>query len=83
MTLQQDNFSVVDSGLFLSESQPFLAATPDGLVICTCCGESCLEINCLYCVKMTVFEAAGRKHFCLQNIDGRIGLPKTISMTIK
>ena len=76
-TLQHDNFSVVDSGLFLSESQPFIAATPDGLVTCTCCGGGCLEIKCPYCAKIdSVFEAVGRKHFCLQKIDGRIGLPK-------
>ena len=49
-----DSFSCCDSGLMISSSHPFLAATPDhadGIVDCTCCGMGILEIKCPYCIR--------------------------------
>ncbi|KAH8025144.1 hypothetical protein HPB51_003986 [Rhipicephalus microplus] len=42
------NFKCDVSGLQISQEQSFLAATPDGLVSCTCCGDGVLEIKCPY-----------------------------------
>ncbi|XP_070389189.1 uncharacterized protein [Dermacentor albipictus] len=39
------------SGLHISIERPFLAATPDGLVHCNCCGDGLLEIKCPYSAK--------------------------------
>ncbi|KAK3086590.1 hypothetical protein FSP39_020732 [Pinctada imbricata] len=35
-------------GLCISPKQPFIAASPDGLVRCQCCGEGLLEIKCTF-----------------------------------
>ena len=42
------NFSIRSTGLLVSTNYPFLGATPDGLVSCTCCGTGLLEIKCPY-----------------------------------
>ena len=36
------NFLVVDAGLFLSSTYPYLGASHDGIVSCSCCGVRCL-----------------------------------------
>ena len=38
-------FSVEEAGLFISTTYPFVAATPDGLVSCDCCGHGLCEIK--------------------------------------
>lgn len=35
-------------GLFIDPSNPYLGASPDGLVSCKCCGEGLLEIKCSF-----------------------------------
>ena len=40
------NFSCVNAGLHISAEYPFIAATPDGLLDCECCGEGLLEVKC-------------------------------------
>ena len=40
------NHSVNLSGLILNPNFPYLGASPDGIVNCSCCGVGCLEINC-------------------------------------
>lgn len=42
------NFVCRDSGLQISTEWPFLAASPDGVIKCTCCKEGVLEIKCPY-----------------------------------
>ena len=42
-----DSFEVKTCGLFLSASHPFIAASPDGIVKCLCCGEGVCEIKVL------------------------------------
>ena len=39
------NFKLTDTGLIVSEELPFLAASPDGLVSCSCHGAGLLEIK--------------------------------------
>ena len=34
------------TGLWISTESPFIAASPDGLVSCSCCGKGCIEIKC-------------------------------------
>lgn len=35
-------------GLFIDSTNPYLGASPDGLVSCKCCGEGLLEIKCSF-----------------------------------
>ncbi len=39
------DFEVSDCGLFISSDHPFLGASPDGLVNCSCCGAGVCEIK--------------------------------------
>ena len=34
-----------ECGLFISSKYPFMAASPDGLISCSCCGEGIYEIK--------------------------------------
>ena len=39
------NFKVQECGFFISVEFPFVGATPNGLVTCTCCSEGICEIK--------------------------------------
>ena len=41
------DFKIFDCGLFISEDYPFLGASPDGLVSCSCCSDGVCEIKVL------------------------------------
>ena len=45
------DFSFKLAGLFVNPSYPYLGASPDGLVSCTCCGEGVIEIKCPYGIR--------------------------------
>lgn len=47
------NLQVKPIGLVINTKYPFLGATPDGSVSCTCCGMRLLEIKCPYTYKDT------------------------------
>lgn len=42
---QYENFQVQDCGLFISKSDAYIGASPDGLVSCKCCGLGVCEIK--------------------------------------
>ena len=42
------SISVRECGLFVHPEHSYMAASPDGVVSCTCCGEGLLEIKCPY-----------------------------------
>eukprot|EP00794_Sanderia_malayensis_P006492 gene6492-7236_t len=44
-------FKVCESGLVVASDQPYLGASPDGIVSCSCLGKGVLEIKCLYTYK--------------------------------
>lgn len=46
MEKTHDNFEVSECGIFMKTSHPFLAATPDGISSCLCCGKGCIEVKC-------------------------------------
>lgn len=48
MSSFHNSFTMKESGLLLHTSYPFLAASPDGTVTCSCCGNGCIEIKCPY-----------------------------------
>ena len=41
-----ENFIISQCGLVIDPQNPFLGASPDGMVCCTCCGKGALEIKC-------------------------------------
>lgn len=48
MKTQHANFQLRAVGLVVKEQEPYLAATPDGIFSCSCCGEGAVEIKCPY-----------------------------------
>lgn len=42
------NFSVTKCGFIISLENPIFGASPDGLIVCDCCDDRCVEIKCPY-----------------------------------
>ncbi|KAL1423801.1 hypothetical protein MTO96_003721 [Rhipicephalus appendiculatus] len=65
------------SGLHISTKHHFLAAIPDGVLNCSCCGKGVLEIKCPYNGReRTVRELAASDSACLSIVDGTVMLKK-------
>ena len=69
-TLLHENLVVKDAGLHIHCEHPFLGASPDSHVECSCCREGVLEVKCPYCAKNNNLEilAQESKQFCLKKI---------------
>lgn len=66
MKEEHKNFTIKDSGLFISLQDPFLGASPDSIVACDCCGKGCVEIKCPFCNKdQFIFETLDERNTCL------------------
>ena len=67
-----------ESGLWVSPDKPWLAASPDGLISCKCCGDGVLEIKCTakYWAE-TTREIATRGDYEIELEDGVPQLKKT------
>ena len=48
VTSNHSHLKVTQTGLHLHSSYPFVGASPDGIVECSCCGLGLLEIKCPY-----------------------------------
>ena len=42
-----------ECGLILDETMPYIGASPDRLMSCSCCGKACMEIKCPYLINYT------------------------------
>jgi len=63
-------FAIKSSGLLLDPTNPFVGASPDGIVECSCRGSGVLEIKCPYSCKDKSFEIrAGEHSFFLEEDD--------------
>ncbi|XP_072039939.1 uncharacterized protein [Amphiura filiformis] len=66
-----ENFTCREAGLHLSAEHPFIAASPDGIISCDCCGEGLLEVKCpfTYCDKdlpnKENYDHEAMKTFCM------------------
>ena len=40
------NFEIANTGLIIEPLYPFMGASPDAVVSCTCCGHGVLEVKC-------------------------------------
>ncbi|XP_065916067.1 uncharacterized protein [Dysidea avara] len=60
------NFEYRDSGLVIHRDHPYIGASPDGIVQCSCCGYGVLEIKCPYCIR----EQDPNQASCLE--DGKL-----------
>ena len=71
MVKKHDNFKLSDAGLFTDQTNPFLGASPDGMVECRCCGEGVVEIKCPYCHNQDLpHDDDDDNSFCMINKKG-------------
>ena len=66
MMATHENCSIRLSGLIINEAYPFLAASPDDIITCKCCGTSLVEYKCPYRSK----EKHPKEAFLEENIGG-------------
>ncbi|XP_056008508.1 uncharacterized protein LOC130051168 [Ostrea edulis] len=70
---------VEECGLLTNPSYPYLGTSPDGLLHCPHCKESCgtLEIKCPYKYRtLSPSEAASQKDFFCELLDGKVTLKR-------
>ena len=62
------NLVVRNAGLFIHSEYPFLGASSDSHVVCSCCGKGVVEVKRQNCAKDKKLEmiADEDKQFCLQ-----------------
>ena len=71
------NPAVTECGLYLSEEKPFIAASPDGIVECDCCGQSVLEIKCPYSHRDKALSNPDKGFYLVTSENGNVKLDKT------
>ena len=72
-----ESLMIIKSGLILHPSYPFMGATPDGIIHCSCCGSGILEIKCPYSCRERSFKEVAKENdpdFCLEH--GLLSLKK-------
>ena len=78
MTQNHQSFILKQSGLLIDPANPFIGASPDGIVHCSCCGTGVLEIKCPYSCKEKPFDerAQERSFFLEAGASGDLVLKK-------
>ncbi|XP_034068739.1 uncharacterized protein LOC117544632 isoform X4 [Gymnodraco acuticeps] len=76
--LEGQGFSCKDSGLWLNPQWPYMGASPDGCVTCTCHGTGICEIKCPHSKheEANLRLCAGEQGFCLVNDGGTVKLDR-------
>ena len=70
MDKHHEDLIITVCGFYISEDNPYIGASPDGLVSCKCCGTGSIEIKCPFCKKCDVIsDATDDPKFCLEQ-DG-------------
>ena len=73
------DFEINKSGLIIDPIYPFMGASPDGLVCCTCCGRGVLEVKCPFSCKDKEFHSVtveNSKFFLYNDDDGTLKLKR-------
>ncbi len=58
---------VTECGLILDIETPYIGASPDGLICCSCCGKGVLEVKCPLYVK-DKFPEKDQDSFCMKKV---------------
>lgn len=54
----------------INQAYPHLGASPDGIILCDCCGTGCLEIKCPYCARGCLPGDDGAVDYLVMSEDG-------------
>lgn len=74
---QHESFECSPAGLTVNPSFPHLGASPDGVVICKCCGAGLLEIKCPYKHRDRHPHDISDANYCLHEAAEPVELKKT------
>ena len=71
----QENLTIRYSGLIINLNYPYIGASPDTIVECTCCRIRCLEIKCPYSHRGdSIPQMLGKKLYLHKNAEGKVQL---------
>ena len=77
MMEKHTDFKVSPCGFFVDQTTPYIGASPDALVECTCCDKGVIEIKCPFCAKdeqSSHAVAEKCKSFCLEKTESGLRL---------
>ncbi|XP_075550050.1 uncharacterized protein LOC142583458 isoform X1 [Dermacentor variabilis] len=78
MKRHHSDFKLLKPTVYLSTQHPYLAATPDAFISCTCCGKGVIEVKCPYpLARRGIQEASNDPNFYLENVNGKLTLKRT------
>ena len=66
-----DGLQITKAGLFIDPDRPYIAATPDGIIQCDCCGKRAVEVKCPFNYKDSLPDD-DEANFCMMRQDGLI-----------
>ena len=83
MAMTHTDFKISKCGLVKNQEYPWIHATPDLLVSCSCCGLGCGEIKCPFCTDKCDFHSYVLKRTsCLERVCGEFQLKEpTITLS--
>jgi len=67
MKRTHNNVTVCKTGLTLYADTPYIAASPDFILTCDCCGEWVGEVKCPFSYKDELIDSINDNKFCVQN----------------
>ena len=72
------DFKLSQCGLVINREYPWIHATPDFLVSCSCCGLGCGEVKCPLCIDRCDFDSyVLKKNSCLEKVAGKFQLKRS------
>ena len=77
MEQSHDSFKMEKSGFVISSDYPYIGASPDSMVECSCCGKGTVEVKCPYCVRDKEIPECLEKVSCMENVAGKVQLRKS------
>ena len=74
---KHQNCKLTKSGLCVLKEKPYIGASPDGIMTCSCCGTTALEIKCPYSIWDLCVSEAWKQTDFLEQGDGVIQLKRS------
>ena len=79
-SLDHDDPELLSCGFVISKKFPFLGASPDGIVTCSCHGKYLIEVKCPHrCSNKSLQEAVQESSFYLKDKEGILALDNSHS----
>ncbi|CAN7941855.1 unnamed protein product [Ixodes pacificus] len=84
MVKNHTNYTHRKTGVYLSTQHPYIAASPDSLVCCACCGKGVVEVKCPHSLAInTIQNAVNDSDFCLDDVVSSLRLKRKHPFSIR